>query len=94
MNIPDDLVKEAKELFPFDVYCDVIPHAKSVFCNADNQMYDLQQLNGEVLRKAIALALLEAEKRGAKDVFPIISWIVSKKARELVEKEYNLMANL
>lgn len=58
----------AKEIFPIDVYCDVIPHATNVFCNADNRLYDLQQLNGEVLRKDIEEAILfarqEAEKLG------------------------------
>ena len=66
-----DWEKLSEKLFPFDVYCDVIPNAQRVFCitkgrtTADDDLsFELQQMNGEVMRKDIAKALSAAFKKG------------------------------
>ena len=66
-----DWAKKAEKLFPFDVYCAVIPNAQRVFCVAkgittadDDVVFELQQMNGEVMRKDIDKALSAAFEKG------------------------------
>lgn len=54
----EEIDKVVEKLFPFDVYCEVVPDAEQVFCQTHDKMYALKQLNGEVLRKKIINVIL------------------------------------